>query len=276
MPETYHDNCAKYTWSQWSDGNTNRNRTVTMNRNIALTAIFDNAPVTPTSWVLSPQNKTYITTAIPLQFTTDMPFFTATYSLDGQANVETPGNTTLTGLSEGTHSIVIQVENTPGNITATETVYFTVDTTPPTITDVSQTPVEVNGTFEEGVGVQATVTDAVSGVERVRLSYTDGNGTWVTNEMAKLEGDVWNGTIPAFPHGTTVTYTVIAEDNAGNIVTTEELYGQPNQYEVLPEFPLWVILPLFLIGTTSALAARKRLSIPAFAKIYNSLHKLLT
>ena len=310
--------------------------------------------------VLSPENKTYSVTDVPLEYTVNRFFYLTTYSLDGQANVTIIGNTTLTGLSEGPHSIVVYIEDRPGNISSSETIYFTVaaassgisilspenktyntadipltytknetcnhvaysldgqpavdpentttlsdladgpheltfyanytdshmgesatvwfsvDTTPPNITDVSQAPVDINGTLVEGIRVNATVTDAVSGVERVALNYTDGDGTWVIAEMTKLEGDVWNGTIPAFPHGTNVTYIIIAEDKAGNTVTTEELYGHPNQYEVLPEFPLWIILPLFLVATASAIVVRKRISIPAFAKIYNSLHKLLS
>ena len=69
---------------------------------------------------------------------------------------------------------------------------------------------------------------------------------------------------------------IVAEDKAGNTVTTEELYGHTNQYEVLPEFPLWIILPLFLVATASTIAARKRISTPAFTKISNKLHRLLS
>jgi parallel beta-helix repeat protein len=153
---------------------------------------------------------------------------------------------------------------------------ITVDNVPPNITDVSKAPVSINGSLEEGVRVTATVTDAASEVERVALKYSNGNGTWVTVEMTNLEGDVWVGIIPAFPHGTNVTYTIIAEDKAGNTVTTEEQPGDPNQYDVLPEFPLWIGLPLFLIAAASTLVARKRRSSPAFTKICNRLHRLLT
>jgi len=164
----------------------------------------------------------------------------------------------------------------PNRVNPSPSYQITIDTVPPNITDVSQAPVSINGTLEEGVRITATVTDAASEVERVALKYSYGNGTWVTVEMTKLEGDVWDGIIPAFPHGTNVTYTIIAEDKAGNTVTTEELSGAPDQYEVLPEFPLWIILPLFLVATASALVVRKRLSIPAFAEICNRLHRLLT
>ena len=187
------------------------------------------------------------------------------------------GFTCIIGLLNQTDGIYIvkAIDEIGNEANAAFTVGFTVDTTPPTIKAISQTPVDANGTFEEGVRVQAIVTDALSGVERVTLSYTDGNGTWVITEMEKLEGNLWNGTIPAFPHGTTVTFTIMAEDKTGNKVTTEELYGEPNKYDVLPEFPLWVIVPLFVTATAFAIVARKRLSSTAFIKVYNSPHKIL-
>jgi nitrous oxidase accessory protein len=40
MPEAYYYQGEKYVWSRWSDGNTDRKRTVTVNRTIALTALF--------------------------------------------------------------------------------------------------------------------------------------------------------------------------------------------------------------------------------------------
>ena len=242
----------------------------------ALFTVYSNvSPSSSTISVLSPENKTYNTADIPLTFTINE-VSGITYSVDEQTNVTTTGNTNITGLSDGTHDILVHANDAAGNMVASDTVCFTVDTTPPNITDVIQAPVDINGTLEEGTKVNATVTDALTGVERVALNYTDGNGTWVIAEMTNLEGDVWNGNIPAFPHGTNVTYIIIAEDKAGNTVTTEELYGHPNQYEVLPEFPLWIILPLFLIATASTIAARKRITTPSFTKISNKLHKLLS
>jgi len=243
--------------------------------NASFTVYSNVSPSSSTISVLSPENKTYNTADIPLTFTINE-VSGITYSVDEQTNVTTTGNTNITGLSDGTHDILVHANDAAGNMVASDTVCFTVDITPPNITDVIQAPVDINGTLEEGTKVNATVTDALTGVERVALNYTDGNGTWVIAEMTNLEGDVWNGTIPAFPHGTNITYTIIAEDKAGNTVTTEELYGHPNQYEVLPEFPLWIILPLFLIATASTIAARKRITTPSFTKISNKLHKLLS
>lgn len=70
--------------------------------------------------------------------------------------------------------------------------------------------------------------------------------------MTHLEGNVWNGTIPAFGYCNWVNYTIIAEDEVGNIITTAEIYGYQYQYHVIPEFPSLIILPLFLIATLLA------------------------
>ncbi len=261
MPESCSFKDEDYIWWRWSDGNTNQKRTVTVNKNTALTAMYRPEDTSLKISVLSPENKTYATTEVPLEITVNRIFFGTSYSLDGQANVTTIGNTTLTGLSDGSHNIIVYIEDAPGNVSASDIVHFTVDTIPPDIKDVSQMPIENNGTTGE-THVNATVTDAVSGVEWVALNYTDGNGTWVISEMANLEEDIWNGTIPAFPHGTNVTYIIIARDKAQNTITSEDLSGYPNEYEVLPELLPWIILPLFLTSLF-AVAIRKRIFTPA-------------
>lgn len=120
------------------------------------------------------------------------------------------------------------------------------DITPPNITGVSQYPTKDNVLQIDEVKVNATVTDDVSGVERVTLSYTNGNGTWMIVEMTNLEGSVWNATIPSFPYGTNVTYAILAEDNAGNTVTSEES-GYEHQYQAILEFPSWATFTFFTI-----------------------------
>jgi hypothetical protein len=137
------------------------------------------------------------------------------------------------------------------------TVYFTLDTTPPDITGVSQIPLENNVLSKDEVKVNATVVDGLSGVKQVTLNYTNGNGTWVAVDMTNLEGNIWNATIPPFPFCTGVTYIVIAEDNVGNTITTEDM-GYEYQYHVIPEFPTWASLLLVLFMLTVAIAIYKR------------------
>jgi hypothetical protein len=77
----------------------------------------------PEVLILSPQNKTYTTTEVPLTWTCDEQNMLAHYTLD---LLSTPlsGNTTLTGLSNGAHAITVNVITERGF--ASQTVHFTV------------------------------------------------------------------------------------------------------------------------------------------------------
>jgi len=74
------------------------------------------------------QLKTYNTTMLPLDFTVSEPASWLGYSLDGEASVPITGNTTLSGLSDGTHTIVVQAEDSTGSVGASAPVTFTVGT----------------------------------------------------------------------------------------------------------------------------------------------------
>jgi len=158
MPESYSFEGQNYHWYRWSDGNTNRTRTTTMNTNIALTAIFTPENRSLKISILSPENKTYTTTDIPLEITVNRIFYRTTYSLDGEANKTIIGNTTLTGLSNGPHNIIIYIEDKPGNISSSGVIYFTVTAASPTISILSPenktydaTEISLNFTLNESV-----------------------------------------------------------------------------------------------------------------------------
>jgi len=76
--------------------------------------------------VLSPENRTYYTTDIPLNFTVDEPSSWMRYKLDAKTVDEITGNTTLTGLSYGAHNLTVYVTDQYGNTGFSETVYFSV------------------------------------------------------------------------------------------------------------------------------------------------------
>jgi len=135
---------------------------------------------------------------------------------------------------------------------------FQEDNTPPAIENVYQQPGNGEVYPDDKVEVYANVTDDLSGVKQVILNYTTNNGTWLSKEMTTLEGNVWNATIPAFPHGTNINYRIIAEDNMNNTITTEELFGYQYHYEVVPEFPTWTLMLLILIMLTVATVMIKR------------------
>jgi hypothetical protein len=206
-------------------------------------------------------NMIYATNSIPLIFTINKAPSWIGYSLDGQANKTISGNTTLTDLQDGWHYVIVYANATCtcGGTRASCRVDFAVDTTPPNITNVHQFPANDSVYPEDEVRVNATVTDDLSGVKRVTLLYdANSSGTWIAENMTKLEGDIWNATIPAFPYGTNVTYAISAEDNVGNAITTAEM-GYEIQYQVIPEFSPLIILPLFTISTlVAAIAYRRR------------------
>ena len=191
-------------------------------------------------------------------FTIDEPAEWMGYSLDDQINETISGNTTLLSLPDGMHHVVVCANNTYGNM-AESAVYFAVDTIAPEITSIAQIPLFDSVLPTDEVKVNATITD-ISGVRQVTLNYTwtNNTGTWnQTISMTNVEGSVWNATILAFPCDTDVTYAIVAEDNAGNSVTSEEL-GYECQYQVIPEFSSFPVLMLFMLAALLALIVCQR------------------
>jgi hypothetical protein len=75
--------------------------------------------------VLSPQNKTYYSNAIPLTFTISEPTTWIGSSLDDQTNVTINGNTII-NVADGPHKIAIYANGTSGGNLYSEAIYFTV------------------------------------------------------------------------------------------------------------------------------------------------------
>jgi len=75
--------------------------------------------------LLSPANTTYTTSSVPLTFTINRPVSWIGYSLDGKPNVTITTNTTLTGLTNSGHNIILYASEAIGK-TSTSKVYFTV------------------------------------------------------------------------------------------------------------------------------------------------------
>jgi len=82
--------------------------------------------------VLSPERRTYDTSSIPLNFTVNEAVSQITYCLDGEENITISGNTTLTGLANGDHTLTIYAKDEVGNVGTSETILFTVDVPFPT------------------------------------------------------------------------------------------------------------------------------------------------
>jgi hypothetical protein len=103
--------------------------TKTMKNSYTITFTIDTTPIIISDLV---KNKTYNTSDIPLSFNVDGKYSWLGYSIDNLANVTIAGNTTLTGLSDGYHSLVVYANDTSGNMGASETIYFNVELPFPT------------------------------------------------------------------------------------------------------------------------------------------------
>jgi hypothetical protein len=156
--------------------------------------------------------------------------------------------------------VIVYANGTDGRMGASCKVCFSVDTTPPNIKDIMQFPRTDNVQPDDEVKVNATVTDDVSGVKRVTLfyAYANSSGTWIRIvNMTKLEGDIWNASIPKFPYCTNVTYAIAAEDNVGNAASTAEM-GYDIQYHVIPEFTALAMTLLFMVAMLLTAMVHKR------------------
>ncbi len=131
--------------------------------------------------------------------------------------------------------------------------YITVDYTPPTIGIPSRMP-EGDIFPKQEVRVSVKVTDAVSGVKNVTLSYTTNNGTTWTNLPMNYNSltSLYEATIPPQPAGTWVKFKIIAYDNAQNLATKDgtEPYCA---YQVVPGFP-HALLIVAAVGGAAAIA----------------------
>lgn len=82
--------------------------------------------IAPVITVLSPENKTYYTRDIPLNFTVNESVSQISYVLDDREIVTIGGNVTLYDLSYGTHNFTLFATDIAGNLGSSETIVFTV------------------------------------------------------------------------------------------------------------------------------------------------------
>jgi hypothetical protein len=84
---------------------------------------YDATP--PEITLISPENKTYYNTSVPLQLLVNEQESWIWYKLDGENNTEITGNTTLIGLTVGVHNVTVYAADSVGNVGASQTVHFT-------------------------------------------------------------------------------------------------------------------------------------------------------
>jgi hypothetical protein len=111
--------------------------------------VFTVDTTSPTVSVLSVKNETYRTSEIPLNFTDNESVSKINYCMDGQDSVAVAGNITLTGLSNGEHSLTVYATDEAGNAGASKTITFSVDMPFPTTLAAAS----VSGVFVVAVGL---------------------------------------------------------------------------------------------------------------------------
>jgi len=115
-------------------GNTGASSTIQFT--ISIPPVDTNPPIIV---ITSPESTNYTITMVVLDFAINEATSWIGYSLDGQDNVTITGNIVLSGLSEGSHNVIVFATDSAGNTGASDLVQFAisippVDTTPPTVT----------------------------------------------------------------------------------------------------------------------------------------------
>jgi hypothetical protein len=98
--------------------------------------------------------------------------------------------------------------------------YYTTDAEPPTIGNCSRTP--ENPTPTQDVRISVEVSDDLSGVQNVTLSYSISGGVLTNLTMALSGTNTYIANISAMPSQTLVSYRIVAYDNMGNAATSSD------------------------------------------------------
>jgi len=163
----------------------------------------------PDVCLITPENTTYNTTNVSLNFTVNEETSWMGYSLDGQNKVTITENTLiLTELAEGSHTLTIYATDTAGKTGTSETIYFTVDSNPPVISILSPEnkayytiETQLNFTINEPTSWMGYSLD---GQDNVTLTENALNLTGLSNGSHNL--------------------TVYAKDIAGNVGMSETVH----------------------------------------------------
>jgi len=193
----------------------------------------------PTIEILLPENKTYTSSSILLNFTTSEATSWIGYSLDGQANVTIAGNLTLRELPSGSHSLIVYANDTAENTSSSNKVYFTiqvipVDASPPSVLITSPK----NETYETGdIALSIVVNESVSW-----MAYSLDNNPNVT-----ITGNTTLSGLSTGGHAI-IAY---ANDTAGNTGASGMVsFSVSSRQE---PFPIWIAASIAAIVAVGAI-----------------------
>jgi hypothetical protein len=129
LPDGPHYLIAIATWTWWTPGYGHPKTFSQVNFTVDTTQLGVS--------IDSPLNITYNKSTVPLSVSANKTV-SLVYSLDGQPNVNLSTNGTLSGLTDGSHNLLVKTTDAPGN-SVFDRVYFVVDTQMPTIANTSVT-----------------------------------------------------------------------------------------------------------------------------------------
>jgi len=183
--------------------------------------------------ILSPHNKTYTTTSVDLNFTINRATSWIGYSLNWQANMTVPGNTTMSGLPDGSHTITVYANDTSGNMGQSDIVSFTIDTTAPRIEILSPQ----NKTYT---------------TSQVELNFkVDEATSWIAYSLdnqanTSITGNTTLSELSEGPHA----LIVCSNDTAGNIGFSEEIHFTTQTLINIPQdsFHVWILVALATVA----------------------------
>lgn len=115
---------------------------------------------------------------------------------------------------------------------------------------------------DQEVKVLVNATDSLSLMRNVTLSYNlNDNLAWTTLPMTlNSTTGLYEAIVPEQQIDTLVKYRIVAHDNAGNCAV-EDNSGEYHVYTVIPEFPPFLILPLFMVSTLLAVIVYRKKSM---------------
>ncbi|GAG08388.1 unnamed protein product, partial [marine sediment metagenome] len=132
------------------------------------------------------------------------------------------------------------------------------DKSPPIVELISNlTDIDVSP--DQEVEILAHVTDYLSGLDRVTLSYNINNqSNWIYKSMTlNSTAGLYEVSIPAQQEGTFLRYKIEAYDNADN--KKVENNNLEYFYRTIPEFPASIIVPICLIVSLLIMALKKKI-----------------
>ena len=121
----------------------------------------------------------------------------------------------------------------------------------PYIQSITRYPTTYQVSCSNPVIVTAILGGNTDGIKQMTLNCATDYGENYVVGMVQIEENMWHGEISSFLNGTTVSYTLLAEDVAGNVVSSDVMTYQCLDYVAIPEPSIDVEVPVVAIPEPS-------------------------